>query len=220
MADGFTELIDKSNEFFAELANNNRKDWYEPRKAFYTAEIKKPAELLGEILAEDISRRTGKPHKPKLFRIHRDVRFSKDKTPYNAHLHLMWAQGAEGSPAWFFGASPDYLIVGMGLMALRGETLGKYRAFVDSYGNDLAAAIDTAAITAGASISDWGPEPLKRVPKPYAPDHAHGDLLKRKALALSAPLAEGWRAAGLVPAIQTTLKALLPVWTLIDAKMA
>lgn len=220
MPDGFVELIDKSNEFFADLAQNNTRDWYEPRKAFYVAEIKKPAELLGEILAEDISRLTGKPHSPKLFRIHRDVRFSKDKTPYNAHLHLMWGQGAAASPAWFFGASPDYLIVGVGLMGLQGDALNRYRAFVDAQGDKLAAAIKTAATSVGASLSDWGPEPLKRVPKPYAPDHAHGDLLKRKALALSAPLPEGWREAGLVRTIQTTVKALLPIWSLIDDEMA
>ena len=61
---------------------------------------------------------------------------------------------------------------------------------------------------------------MKRVPKPYAPDHAHGDLLKRKALALSAPLPEGWREAGLVRTIQAGVKALLPIWSLIDDEMA
>lgn len=219
MADRFTELIDKSNEFFTELAQNNTRDWYEPRKAHYIANIKKPAELLGEILAEDISRLTGKPHKAKLFRIHRDVRFSKDKTPYNAHLHLMWAQAAEVSPAWFFGSSPDYLIAGMGLMGLKGDALTRYRAFVDAHGDALTTALGAATTTAGAGLSDLGPAPLRRVPKPYDPDHPHGDLLKRKALASHAPLPEGWRDAGLVRATQTVLRALLPAWSLIDARM-
>ncbi len=90
MSDGFSELIDESNRFFLELKANNTREWFQDRKDFYTAEIKKPAELLADLLAEDLNRLTGVPHKPKLFRIHRDVRFSKDKTPYNAHLHFQW----------------------------------------------------------------------------------------------------------------------------------
>lgn len=215
MSDGFTDLIDSANGFFTELALNNRKDWYAPRKAFYTAEIKKPAELLADILAEDLCRATGKPHKPKLFRIHRDVRFSKDKTPYNAHLHLMWSPPSPTAPVWFFGSSPDYLIIGMGVMNLQGDTLIRYRAFIDRDGDDLAAAITAS----GATISDWGPEPLKRVPKPYGPDHPQANLLKRKALAVNLPLPRDWRDTGLVPSIKATMKTLMPVWALIDGAL-
>ena len=217
MSDGFVELIDRSNKFFAELAANNNKAFYERRKAFYTAEIKKPAELLGDLLAQDISRLTGAPHRPKLFRIHRDVRFSKDKTPYNAHLHLMWAQPVEGKPAWFFGAAPDYLIMGMGIMGLAGEALTRFRAFIDKHGDALAAAMAQAETDVGASLSDWGPEPLKRVPKPYAPDHHHGELLKRKALAMHAPLPDDWRDRGVVTSADAVAKALLPIWKLLEA---
>jgi uncharacterized protein (TIGR02453 family) len=220
MPDGFVELIDTSNAFFADLAQNNTRSWFEPRKAQYIAEIRKPAELLGEILAEDIAHLTGKPHDPKLFRIYRDVRFSKDKTPYNAHLHLMWSRGAATAPVWFFGSAPDYLTVGMGLVGLQGPALARFRTFIDSRGDALKAAMDGAAQSAGAAISDWGPAPLKNVPKPYDPDHPHADLLKRKALAISAPLAAGWRETGVVPAVQSTLKALFPVWRLIDAEFS
>jgi uncharacterized protein (TIGR02453 family) len=90
-------------------------------------------------MAEDIARATGKPHVPKVFRIHRDVRFSKDKTPYNTHLHMMWSRGAEATraPAWFFGAAPDYLTFGMGVMGLEKDTLTRFREMVDKTGDDL-----------------------------------------------------------------------------------
>jgi len=55
MTDGFTQMIDDSNAFFTELAANNTKDWFTPRKDHYTANIKKPADLFAEILAEDFS---------------------------------------------------------------------------------------------------------------------------------------------------------------------
>ncbi len=63
--DGFTQMIDDSNAFFTELARNNTKDWFSPRKEHYTANIKKPAELFAEILAEDFSQISAAAHMPK-----------------------------------------------------------------------------------------------------------------------------------------------------------
>lgn len=214
--DGFTDLIDRSITFFRELAENNNKDWYAPRKEYYTAQIKKPAELLGDVIRDDIARLTGREVTAKLFRIHRDVRFSKDKSPYNAHLHLMWRPTKEGSPVWFFGASPQYLTVGMGVMGLSGTGLNTYRAMVDQQGDDLSEALDDARNAVDATISDWGPEPLKRVPKPYDVDHPHADLLKRKSLTLNTALAEDWRATGLQKAIVARMRGMMPVWTMLD----
>jgi hypothetical protein len=68
----------------------------------------------------------------------------------------------------------------------------------------------------GATVSDWGTAPLKRVPKPYPPDHPHGALLKRKSLALQAPPAGDWQTEGLLPATMATARALLPVWRLLE----
>jgi uncharacterized protein (TIGR02453 family) len=216
MSDAFSQLIDRSVGFFAELAENNSKDWLEPRKAFYRDEIKAPAELLLDVLRDEITRRTRTQMQGKLFRIHRDVRFSKDKTPYNPHLHLMWRPRSDTAPAWFFGAAPDYLIVGMGLMALQGEALTRYRAFVDADGPRLEDALATVESAAGAKVSDWGPPALKRVPKPYPADHPQGDLMRRKALAVTAPLPEGWRQDGLVPSVIDRVAGMMPLWDLLD----
>jgi uncharacterized protein (DUF2461 family) len=72
--------------------------------------------LLANLLAEDIVRLTGKPHVPKVFRIYRDVRLSKDKSPYDPHLNMLWSRKSDdAAPAWFFGSAPDYLIVGTGV---------------------------------------------------------------------------------------------------------
>ncbi len=217
MSDGFDTLIARANAFFTELRADNTRDFYEAHKATYTDEIKKPAELLGTLLAEDLSRATGRPHKPKLFRIHRDVRFSRDKTPYNAHLHLLWSRpGDPAAPAFFFGTSPDYTVLGMGTMHLEGGSLNTYRAMVDRRGDLLTDAMAHAEATTGARLSDWGPDPLKRVPKPYDPDHPHGDLLKRKSFALSADLPRGWQDAGLLKTLNGMIPGLLPVWRMLD----
>jgi uncharacterized protein (TIGR02453 family) len=181
-------MIPRAIDFFLRLKADNTKTFYEAHKAFYRDEIRKPAELLADLIAEDIARATGKPHVPKVFRIHRDVRFSKDKTPYNTHLHMMWSRGGEAkAPAWFFGAAPDYLTFGMGVMGLEKDTLTRYRQMIDEDGDDLTDALAKAGTAAGVTLSDWGPEPLKRVPKPFDPDHPHAELLKRKSWPCTCP---------------------------------
>lgn len=217
MSDGFSEMLGAARGFFAELAANNTRDWFEPRKDFYTNEIRKPAELLADLVAEDLYRLTGKAHAPKVFRIYRDVRFSKDKSPYNAHLHLLWSQaGRETAPAFFFGAAPDYTVMGCGMMGFQGARLTRYRAMIDSHGDEVAEAIGESAARIGARISDWGPAPLKRVPKPYDADHPHGDLLKLKSLILSADLPDGWDDKGVVAGIGTAAAGMMPFWTTVS----
>ena len=218
MADGFEQMVDAALAFFPKLAANNSKEWFDPHKAHYKDAIAAPAGFFADLMAEDIARLTGKPHSPKVFRIYRDVRFSKDKTPLNTHLHVMWSPADTDTlaPSWFWGLSPDYFILGMGVMGLKGESLTRYRAFVDHWGVGLQAALDGAAESAGASLSDWGPEPLKKVPKPYDADHPYAGLLRRRALAVSAPMPADWRARGVVKASVDTAKALLPVWEMFD----
>ena len=217
MADGFEQMVDAAVPFFTELAANNSKAWFEPHKDRYTADIKKPAEFMAGLLAEDLARVTGKAHTPKVFRIYRDVRFSKDKTPFNLRLHVMWSSADKDAlgPAWFCGLSPTYFRVSMGVMGLQGESLTRYRAFVDAWGDGLSDAVDDV-LAKGGQLSDWGPEPLKRVPKPYDPDHVHAEFLKRKSLAVSIPMPEDWRAQGLLKAINSRVKDLLPVWEMFN----
>lgn len=212
MADGFEHMVDSALAFFTELSLNNSKDWFAPRKDHYSETIKKPAEFLGDVISEDLARITGRAHRPKLFRIYRDVRFSKDKTPLNAHLHLMWSDpgGDDLTPSWFFGLAPDYFIMGMGVMGLKGDGLAKFRAHIDHRGDVLQGALNDGE-QRGLGISDWGPELLKRVPKPYAVDHPQAELLKRKALAVTGPIAPDWRDMGLVKAMNARINDLKPI---------
>lgn len=208
MPDEFTEFLDRAHKFYGELAQNNSKDWFEPRKAAWKADIEGPARLLGEIMAEEVSRLTGAGHSYKLFRINRDVRFSKDKSPYKTMLAMLWSSGGTDgmAPFFYFGVHSDRTFVGCGYPGFDKDGLTRYRAMVDRKGDDLA---DTIEAT-GLPIADFGPDPLKRVPKPFDQDHPHADLLKRKALAIGGPLPDGWRDAGLVPALSDRFALLVP----------
>lgn len=217
MSDAFAPLVDRSRFFFSELSENNTHKWFDARKAIYEAEIKRPAGLLAEVVGDELTRITGEQLRPKLFRIHRDIRFSKDKTPYHTHLHLMWRPDIEGAPSWFLGISPRYLLVGMGLMQLNGPGLDRYRVLIDSQGAEISQSLTVAGRRVGAELSDWGPPPLKRVPKPFSAQHRHAELLKRKSFAVTASFPDGWRASGLVPSAISTFRGLLPTWELLDA---
>ena len=203
-------MIDRARGFFAELAANNTTEWFDPRKDDYTRDIRKPSEFMADLFAEDLARHTGRAHRPKVFRINRDVRFSKDKTPYNAHLHMMW-QPTQDAPAFFFGAAPGYLILGLAAMGLEGVRLTRYRALIDTAGSEVVEALDAAQTALGAGFSDWGTPPLRKTPKPYDESHPQADLLRRKSFAVSAPLPEGWRATGLMPSLNAMIPPLLPL---------
>lgn len=211
MQDGFTQLIDEATTFFTALERNNKKEWFDPRKDHYVSTIRKPAELFADLMAEDLSHLTGATHKPKVFRIYRDVRFSADKRPYNAHLHILWAQGRGDAfaPGYFFACEPGDLFVGFGITDLKGPDLTRWRAFVDVRGDDLVEAIARSGMT----LSDWGGPPLKRVPKPFDPEHPHADLLKRKSLLVSRPLGQAWRGTkdGLIGAVRDAFAACRPL---------
>lgn len=176
--DNLSKTITTARVFLDQLKANNNRDWFNEHKKEYEAAIKTPGTVLGNEMAARLTLLTGKEATPKLFRINRDIRFSKDKTPYNTHLHLLWSDGS--GPAFFFGLSPDYVTAGCGVMGLQKERLDAYRRAVDLHGDQLSSNVERLKNN-GYRLDE--PE-LKRVPAPFEKDHPHGQLLKRKSLAL------------------------------------
>jgi uncharacterized protein (TIGR02453 family) len=179
-SDPFAALIPEARAFLSDLATHNNRDWFLEHKAQYDSTLKTPAILLLDQIAFDMRRQMGRSLTTKLFRPHRDVRFSKDKTPYHTHLHMMWSSGGSG-PALFLGISPDYVRVGGGFMQFDKTTLPDWRTAVDgAFGSQLQGIL--ADLAANGFTPD-APE-LKRIPAPFAKDHPQGDLLRRKGLAV------------------------------------
>jgi len=177
----FSGFTDDTPRFLAGLAANNDRDWFAAHKADYESAYKRPADLFCDVMRGALEELSGVPLKAKVFRIHRDVRFAKDKTPYNAHLHISFApDGASGPPpAWMWGLSPDYFTIGCGVFAFDKDALERFRGLVAGKGG--AALARTLADLAGGGVRIGEPE-LKRVPAGYAADHPRGDLLRRKGL--------------------------------------
>lgn len=147
------------------------------------------------------------------------MRFSKDKTPLNAHLHMMWTPVTDNpfAPVFFFGSEPGDMTVGFGLRGMKGAALTRFRAFVGHWGDDLS----TAIAETGMTFSNWGDAPLKRAPKPYEQDHPHADLLKRKSLILHAKMDDGWHgdAGGLANALRARFEGTKPLRDVLNDRL-
>jgi uncharacterized protein (TIGR02453 family) len=106
MSMGFTGFTPAATKFFSELAANQERTWFNDHKEVYEREVKAPMAALIDDLAAELARRaipiTGDA-KRGLFRIHRDVRFSKDKAPYKTHAGaVLTRDGRKGTPGLLY----------------------------------------------------------------------------------------------------------------------
>ena len=204
----FDTLIADAKSFYADLNANNTRDWWQENKTTYDTKPKAPALALLDQLTGPLADLSDTPVKAKLFRPHRDVRFSKDKTPYNTHLHMMWQLDgpAPQNPVFFFGIGLDYVTTGAGMMGLDKPILGNWRKMVD---------LDTDRIMGIVkTVEDQGfvfREPaLKRVPSPYGQDHPASRLLRMKGVVAGREL------TGKGPLPNQILESFRQLWPLND----
>lgn len=167
--------------FLVELAANNDRDWFKANERRYKRDYKAAAEAFAEDLAAELGAALGTAPVPKVFRLFRDVRFSKDKTPCNTHLRIGFTMPGNppDHPMWMAGLELERLVVGTGTFAFEKDTLERYReAVAGEEGNRLSALLE-AQSAAGTRL---GEPDLKRVPAPWPQDHPHADLLRHKGL--------------------------------------
>lgn len=158
-------------EFYAELEDNNNREWWLEHKASYNTLVRDPVAAL---LAE-LEPRFGPG---KIFRPNRDIRFSQDKSPYKT------AQGAFASAqegvGYYLQVGADGLLVGGGYHSHTPAQLARFRNSVDASGSgeSLRHIVDGVA-AAGFTVEG---EKLKSVPRGFDKDHPRAELLKHKSL--------------------------------------
>ena len=205
-------------KFLKDLEKNNNRDWFKEHKTRYETAVRDPAEEFAERMAAALSDLTGTEQISKIFRIYRDVRFSKDKTPYNCHVHISFfspenmkvtARGC-GTPHWFFGLETRRLVVGAGVFDFDKDELARYRKRVEGKeGEQLQKLLDRLA-KKGITMHEPA---LKRVPKGFDADHPREALLRRKGLAVWNELGQPTLATqgNVVGLCRTAFKELRPV---------
>ena len=175
-----------SIQFLADLAANNDRAWFQPRKADYERLLKEPMEQLCVALAERFAAR-GVPleadPKSSVFRIYRDTRFSKDKSPYKTHLAASFplkgaAKQAHGDGAYFH-FEPGEMYMGGGMWHAEKPRLDAFRAAVMKKPDKVRAAFeDPGFVKVFKEVKTE--EALKRVPSGYPADHAMADMFRWK----------------------------------------
>jgi uncharacterized protein (TIGR02453 family) len=181
---GFPGFPPQAMPFLADLRDHNDRDWFNAHRQTYDQAVRGPGEALLACLEPALALLTGGPVSGKIFRIHRDVRFSKDKRPYDTHLHIAFPARRGGGDAvacgYFFALEPERVLLGAGGFDFAGPILDAYRAAAADPVKGAALEKILAKLTK-AGLRTEGAE-LKRVPQPYAQDHPRAGLLRRKGL--------------------------------------
>ncbi|HEY3405830.1 MAG TPA: DUF2461 domain-containing protein [Ohtaekwangia sp.] len=172
-------------KFLKDLARNNNREWFEKNKPKYLIakeEFEKvTTALLQEMIGFDESL-AGLDPKKLIFRIYRDVRFSKDKRPYKNNMGAAFSAAGKGlgTPGYYFQIQPGgESFVAIGLFQPVPEILAKVRQEIDYNGDQLTKIFKEKKFKSNFS-KFWDEDALKTVPKGYAKDHPHIDWLKLK----------------------------------------
>lgn len=131
-------------DFFAELTLHNDRDWFAANKKRYEKEVKAPFEAFASVMVgrmrELDSNITIEPKKA-ISRIHRDTRFSKDKSPYKTNMYLMISSGGKGdmaTPGLYFNLGAQNLGIASGLYMLEPDQIAAVRRHLIANPKELA----------------------------------------------------------------------------------
>ena len=192
MSTGFTGFRPEALGFLVELALNNDRSWFGPRKAEYEALLKEPLERLCSALDAEFRTRgvplAADPARSP-FRIYRDVRFSKDKSPYktNAGASFPWI-GNGGGVGGYFHVEPGAAFVGGGMWHPSPARLAAWRNAVVGDRAGVHAVLDDPSFRAAFGTVEG--DRLKRGPAGYPPDDPDLELLKLKDVVFSRSLTD------------------------------
>jgi uncharacterized protein (TIGR02453 family) len=197
----FSGLNPDAPAFYAELRENNSKEWWIANKQRYDDNVRSPFDAIGDELAAEFGA-------VKIFRPYRDVRFSADKSPYKLAIGMV----TRSSPAHYLQLSEQGLMTGGGMYEATPAILARFRAIVDDNRlvGDLEATLD--------EVRDDGFElmtgdALRTAPRGFSADHPHIGLLRLKRLAIShsEPVAEWMWTPGALDTVRAQWRAV-SIW--------
>jgi uncharacterized protein (TIGR02453 family) len=170
----FTGFPRATFAWFEGLEADNSKAWFSAHRETYDNAVRGELEALLEELADTVGGRV------KLFRQHRDTRFSRDKSPYKTTTYGVIADRPDGEASLYAQLSAEGLFAGTGYYRLAADQLERFRAAVDddAAGPELERIL---AVVHAAGLESWG-ETLKTAPRGFPRDHPRAVLLRHKLL--------------------------------------
>jgi uncharacterized protein (TIGR02453 family) len=167
----FSGFSGRAVAFYAQLAANNTRDFWTASAAVYESEVRDPMRALVDELESEFG-------PAKIFRPHRDVRFSGDKTPYKTHQAALVGDGT--GIGYYVSLDAQGLTAGGGFRAHAPAQVLRYRVAVDAEATGTVVSnLVAELLVAGFDIEG---EELKTKPRGYEADHPRIDLLRRRSL--------------------------------------
>ena len=172
--------------FLRDLQANNDRDWFKANKARYDEAVLEPALAFIEDFEPHLHAisphfvAAARPVGGSLFRIHRDTRFSKDKSPYKTHTGIHFRHELAKSahaPGFYLHLEPGQVFLGAGIWRPDTEPLAQIRTAI---ADDPDRWTRTTREKQFASLYELGGDSLKRAPAGFDPEHPLIDELKRK----------------------------------------
>ena len=172
----FEGFGDAAVEFYDGLLADNSKAYWSDNLEVYREQVRGPMRALLAELEPEFAPGFGEG---KVFRPNRDVRFSRDKSPYKTHCGAVIERG-RGGGAYYVEVSAEGMSVAGGCYHTESDQLARFRAAVDAeiHGERL------RELLAGLAAAGWeiaGSE-LRRRPRGFAADHPRLDLLRHRTL--------------------------------------
>jgi len=182
--------------FMKDLERNNDREWFNANKDRYLADLRDPALRFITDFGPHLMkispafRADPRPSGGSLFRIYRDIRFSKDKRPYKDHTGLYFNHAKAKdvhAPGFYLHLQPGGCFVGVGLWHPDNPTLKRIRDALVADPGLWKKAVGGPRFRRTFTVSG---DSLKRPPKGYDPDHPLIDVLKMKDFTAFAPLTQ------------------------------
>jgi uncharacterized protein (TIGR02453 family) len=225
VASGFPGFSPEAQQFFRNLARNNHREWFLPRKPVFEQHLKQPMYELVDRLNGAMARfapdyRT-EPAKA-VYRIYRDTRFSKDKTLYKTHIAASFRHrslgGEGGGGGFYFAVSHKEVAIGGGMYMPSPETLLAVRRHLAGHHKEFRKLISSKAVK--SLLGEVQGEQLTRVPKGFSAEDAAADLLRYKQLYLYVELPPDLAtSAALEREVVTRFKAMTPFLEFLNAPL-
>jgi uncharacterized protein (TIGR02453 family) len=183
-------------QFLSDVKEHNDREWFAANKARYEAEVLEPAlafiEDFGYRLQEISPHMRADPRRVggSLFRIYRDTRFAKDKTPFKTHTGMHFRHVAPKdvhAPGYYLHLGPGDVFAGGGIWRPDTRTRNRIRDAIAADPDGWREATQTSPFTDRLTL---GGEQQKRVPPAFPADHEHADDLRRNGWVGSVTLSE------------------------------
>lgn len=180
----FSAFPKEGLRFLQSLKRNNNREWFQEHKSIYEIHVKKPIADLIEAMAAEFEKfapETAASAKVSAYRIYRDTRFSKDKSPYKTHVAAVFPNkilGKNEGAAYYLHIAPTEVFVGGGIYMPIPEELATVRNHIAANANAFRKIITAPAFR--RLFGEMTGEQLTRVPRGFPADHAAADYLRHK----------------------------------------